>query len=176
MIRLTARGLLFKGVTYPCTVGRGGLALHKREGDGATPIGAHRIVEMFHRADRIGNAPHWSRAIGPRDLWCDESGDRDYNTLVHAPFAHSHEMLRRADPLYDLVLVTDWNYPQAVAGKGSAIFIHTWRRATFPTAGCIAMRQDHLLHLARRIAPGEPLLVPPITRFRPRGHKAIDRA
>lgn len=176
MIRLTPQGLLFRGKTYPCAVGRGGLTRDKREGDGATPIGLHRIVGLYHRPDRIAHAPRWSMPIGPRDLWCDESGHPAYNHHVRAPFNASHEAMRRADPLYDLVLVTDWNFPQAQAGKGSAIFIHTWRRVGFPTAGCIALRQDHLLDLAQRIAPNECLLIPPLARFRPRGHMGRDKA
>ena len=97
MIRLTPQGLLFRGKTYPCTVGRGGLTRDKREGDGATPIGLHRIVGLYHRPDRIANAPRWSMPIGPRDLWCDESGHPAYNHPVRAPFDASHEAMRRAD-------------------------------------------------------------------------------
>lgn len=174
MIRLTPQGLHFKGKTYPCTVGRGGLTGTKREGDGATPTGLHHITAMYHRPDRIAHAPRWSTPIGPRDLWCDDSNHPDYNHPVRAPFHASHEALRRADPLYDLILITDWNYPNATPHKGSAIFLHTWRRITFPTAGCIALRQDHLLDLAQRIAPNEPLLIPKLPRFQPRGHAAID--
>ena len=39
-----------------------------------------------------------------------------------------NERLRRADPLYDLVILTDWNWPSAERGRGSAIFMHRWRR------------------------------------------------
>jgi L,D-peptidoglycan transpeptidase YkuD (ErfK/YbiS/YcfS/YnhG family) len=148
----------------------------KREGDGATPVGVHRITGMYHRPDRVAHAPRWSIPIGPRDLWCDDSTHADYNHPVRAPFNASHEALRRADPLYDLILITDWNYPDARPMSGSAIFLHTWRRATFPTAGCIALRQDHLFDLAKRIAPNEPLLIPPLPRFQPRGHAGRDKA
>ncbi|TMV57367.1 hypothetical protein FGG78_37230, partial [Thioclava sp. BHET1] len=65
-----------------------------------------------------------------------------------------HEVLRRADPLYDLILVTDWNRAPARPGKGSAIFIHRWRRPRYPTAGCLAFAPQDLLWLAHRLAPG----------------------
>ena len=39
--------------------------------------------------------------------------------MVRAPYAPSHERLKRADPLYDLILLTDWNWPQATPGHGS---------------------------------------------------------
>ena len=97
------------GQTYPCTIGKGGLSSRKREGDGATPRGIHRIVGMLYRPDRIARPADWALPIGPNDLWSDDPSDPDYNLMVRAPYAASHEKLRRADPLYDLVLLTDWN-------------------------------------------------------------------
>lgn len=157
---LTSRGVRFQGRLYPCTIGKGGLRADKREGDGATPLGTHRIVGMLYRPDRIARPVPWARPIGPRDLWSDDVADAHYNHLVHAPYAHSHEKLRRADPLYDLVMLTDWNWPNAQAGKGSAIFIHQWRRPGYPTEGCVAFRRDHLHRIARRLTPQSRLIVP----------------
>ncbi|KEO54208.1 hypothetical protein TP2_04615 [Thioclava pacifica DSM 10166] len=68
--------------------------------------------------------------------------------------------MRRSDPLYDIVLITDWNYPAATPGRGSAIFLHQRRRAGYPTAGCLAFRRDHLIWIAQRIIPGEALEIP----------------
>jgi len=67
--------------------------------------------------------------------------------------------MRRADPLYDLVLVTDWNWPDAEPGRGSCIFAHQWRRPGFPTAGCVAFRPDHLRRIAAMLSPGARLIV-----------------
>ena len=83
----------------------------------------------------------------------------EYNHLVRAPYAPSHEQMRRADPFYDVVLVTDWNYPDAEPGKGSAIFLHQWRKPHHPTEGCIAFRRDHLLWVAARVVPGTRLFI-----------------
>lgn len=164
-MRLTPAGLRFRGRCLPVQIGRGGLTRTKREGDGATPVGRLHVVEMLYRADRLAAPAPWARPIGPRDLWCDAPDHPAYNQRVAAPFGASHESLRRADPLYDIVLVTDWNYPQATPGKGSAIFLHQRRRAGFPTAGCLAFRRDHLIWLAQHIAPGEPLLIPDLACF-----------
>ncbi len=153
-------GLRFMGQVFPCSIGRGGRTREKREGDGATPIGIHRIVGMMYRPDRMKAPTGWAEPIGPRDLWCDAPKHHDYNHLVKSPFAASHERLHRADPLYDLVLVTDWNWPKAVPGLGSAIFMHRWRRPGTPTEGCIALRPDHLHSIARTIVPGARLIVP----------------
>lgn len=157
---LTPAGLRFAGRLIPCSIGRGGVSAEKREGDGATPAGIHRIVGLLYRPDRIARPAPWAEPIGPRDLWCDDSSHPAYNHWVRAPLAASHERLRRPDPLYDLVLVTDWNWPDARAGRGSAIFLHQWRRARYPTAGCIAVARRDLIRLARQAAPGTRLIVP----------------
>ncbi len=159
---LTPRGVRFAGRTLPCSIGKGGLSNTKREGDGATPTGVHRIVGMLYRPDRIKAPTPWAIPIGPGDLWSDDSGDDRYNQLVSVPYPFSHEKLRRADPLYDLVLLTDWNWPNAVPEGGSAIFIHQWRRPGYPTEGCIAFRRDHLHWIARRISPSTRLIIPAV--------------
>ena len=79
--------------------------------------------------------------------------------MVRVPHLYSHERLDRADPLYDLVIVTDWNWPYAVKGRGSAIFIHQWRRAGYPTEGCIGLRRTDLHWIAPRIRPHTRLIV-----------------
>jgi L,D-peptidoglycan transpeptidase YkuD (ErfK/YbiS/YcfS/YnhG family) len=156
---LTKKGLRFLGRLFPCTIGRGGITGDKREGDAGTPVGAHRIVGMLYRPDRMPPPVPWAVPIFPGDLWCDDPHDPHYNLLVKAPFDASHETLRRADPLYDLVFLTDWNWPNAQTGRGSAIFIHRWRRQGFPTEGCVALRPDHLMWIAPQIQPESQLIV-----------------
>jgi len=146
---LTPMGLRFQGQTYPCTIGKTGVTSRKKEGDGGTPFGVHRIVGMLYRPDRMARPAPWAKPIGPMDLWSDDARDEDYNMMVRAPYPRSHEKLRRPDPLYDLVLLTDWNWPYAVKGRGSAIFIHQYRRPGYPTEGCIGLSRSHL----RQIAP-----------------------
>lgn len=158
---LTPTGVRFRGRRYPCSIGRGGLTSCKREGDGATPVGAHRIVGMYYRPDRMASPAPWALPIRPGDLWSDDPEAKEYNLLVKRPYGKSHEVMRRADPLYDLVLVTDWNWPVATPGHGSCIFIHQWRRPGYPTAGCVAFRRDHLLRIARALEPGSRLIVSP---------------
>ena len=158
---VTRLGLRFAGRMIPVTLGRGGIRADKREGDGATPAGEHRIVGLLYRPDRIARAalPDWAAPIRPGDLWSDDPRDPDYNQMVAAPHPWSHEVLRRPDPLYDLVLVTDWNWEEPVPGRGSAIFLHQWRRPGHPTAGCVAMARRDLLWVARRIGPESRLIV-----------------
>lgn len=156
---LTPMGLRYRGRLYSCSIGKGGLTQAKREGDGATPVGEHRIAMTLYRPDRMAPPAPWARPIVTGDLWSDDILDAAYNTWVRAPYAHSHEALRRADPLYDLVLVTNWNWPDAAPGMGSCIFMHQWRRPGYPTEGCVALRRDHLRRIASQAEPGTRLIV-----------------
>jgi L,D-peptidoglycan transpeptidase YkuD (ErfK/YbiS/YcfS/YnhG family) len=160
---VTRWGARFMGRRFPCATGRGGITLAKREGDGATPAGTHHFVGLLYRPDRLAAAqlPDWALATSPCDLWSDDGRDPDYNLMVRAPHPWGHERLRRPDPLYDLILITDWNWPHAVPGQGSAIFVHAWRRPRFPTAGCVAFSPRDLLWIARRIRHQTKLIIRP---------------
>ena len=158
---VTPVSVRFQGRRFPRTVGRGGIveAAQKVEGDGASPRGVHRIVGMLYRPDRVRRPADWAEPIGPNDLWSDDIQDPAYNSLVARPHPFSHEALRRSDPIYDIILVTDWNWPVATPGAGSAIFIHQWRGPGQPTAGCVAFRRDHLQWIARRISVGTRVVI-----------------
>ncbi len=156
---LTPKGLRFLGRVFPCSIGRGGLSMRKREGDGATPHGTHRLVGMLYRPDRLARPADWALPIRPADLWSDDPEHEDYNLMVRAPYPYSHEKLRRSDPLYDLVILTDWNWPYPVPGRGSAIFIHQWRKPHHPTEGCIALSRGDLQWIAPRIRYDTRLIV-----------------
>ena len=157
---LTPTGLRFAGRKWPCVIGKGAVTKDKREGDGATPAGGHKIVGMLYRPDRIARPTDWAVPIRPSDLWSDDPRHEDYNLMVRAPYEWGHERLRRGDRLYDLVILTDWNWPRAERGRGSAIFLHRWRRPGFPTEGCVAFRPDHLQRIAKRITRSTRLIVP----------------
>jgi len=157
---LTPRGIRFMGRYFPSSVGHAGVTRQKREGDGATPAGVHRIMGMYYRPDRMARPNGWAIPLQPGDLWSDDPDDPAYNRLVRSPHPHGHEAMRRPDPLYDVVLVTDWNrHPRAVPGAGSAIFVHVWRAPRHPTAGCIALAKPALCRIIRQIAPGTRLIV-----------------
>tara|TARA_B100000767_G_scaffold144181_1_gene136084 strand:- start:1804 stop:2157 length:354 start_codon:yes stop_codon:yes gene_type:complete len=116
-------------------------------------------VGLFYRPDRVALPSDWAQPIYPGDLWCDDPKHLAYNHLCRAPLDASFEHMRRSDPQYDVVLITDWNWPEAVPGRGSAIFMHQWRRPGAPTAGCIAMSRCDLHWLAARVTPGCQLII-----------------
>lgn len=156
---VTRWGMRFLGRRFPAATGKGGFSAKKKEGDGATPLGTHRLVGMLYRPDRLARPADWALPIRPGDLWSDDPKDPDYNLMVRAPHAFSHEKLRRADPVYDVVLLTDWNWPEGVPGRGSAIFLHLWRKPRHPTEGCVALRRKDFLWIAPRISYGTKLIV-----------------
>lgn len=156
---LTPKGVRFHNRVFPCTIGKSGLTDRKSEGDGATPVGIHNIVGMLYRPDRMAPPTSWAVPITHCDLWSDDSADPDYNMMVRAPHPYGHEKLRRADPLYDLVILTNWNWPYAVKGRGSAIFIHQYRRPGFPTEGCVAFSRPDLMWIAQRLSKTSRLIV-----------------
>jgi len=151
--------LHYLGRAMPATCGRGGVCDDKREGDGATPRGVLRIAVVMYRPDRVTSPGPWAVPIYPGDVWCDDPAHASYNHLCRTPLPASHEQMRRADPQYDIVMITDWNWPKARPGAGSAIFLHQWRRPGAPTAGCVAVARPDMHWLAARAAPGTRLVV-----------------
>ena len=145
-------GARFRGRRLPCALGRGGVGGKRGEGDGVTPVGAHRIEAVLRRARKGGPpAPGVpARVIGPRMGWSDDPADPAYNGPVARPHVRSHEAMFRPDRLYDLVAVLDWNRAPVVPGRGSAIFLHAWRKPRHPTAGCVAFAARDLAWVLSR--------------------------
>ena len=160
-IVVTRIGARFLGRRFACAVGRGGIvpARAKREGDGATPAGVHRLVGMLYNPARLTAPADWALPVSHADRWSDDPRDPDYNLMVRLPHGFGHERLVRPDPLYDLIVLSDWNWPEAVPGRGSAIFIHTWRRPRYPTAVCVAFARADLLWIAPRITHQTRLVI-----------------
>lgn len=159
---LTPSGLRVANTLFPCVIGKNGVTKLKREGDGKTPTGQHQIVGMLYRPDRIPQPRKWALPIRFCDIWSDDVRDPNYNLMGTLPSNYSHERLFRPDHLYDLVIITNWNWPYAVKGRGSAIFIHSWRKEAKPTEGCIGLRKDNLLRIAKFIDYGSRLIIPEV--------------
>ena len=142
------------GVVFPCALGRGGITSRKREGDGGTPLGRMRVVSGYFRSDQVAPGPTRLKmtAIGPDLGWCEVPDDRNYNRPVKIPYGASHETMRRADRLYDVCLVLDWNLSPRRRGCGSAIFFHLARTGFTPTQGCVAVSRQVMLRLLPRLS------------------------
>ena len=158
-IKVSKWGIRFAGRSFPVSLGKSGVTLSKNEGDGATPAGVHKIVGVLYRPDRVVKPCDWAVQIKPNNIWSDDSRDPDYNMLNCLPHKYSHERLFRSDPLYDIIVLTDWNWPYPIKGRGSAIFIHTWRKPMHPTEGCVGISSQNLLWIISRIKPSSRLIV-----------------
>jgi L,D-peptidoglycan transpeptidase YkuD (ErfK/YbiS/YcfS/YnhG family) len=142
-------------------LGRAGVKLLKREGDGGTPFGCFCFREVLYRADR-GPRPRTRlqvKAIRAKDGWCDDPNSANYNRLVKLPPRRSAEGLTRSDHLYDVILVIGYNDRPRIKGRGSAIFVHLARPEYSPTDGCVALSRRDLLALLRHARPGGALRV-----------------
>ncbi|CAN7327635.1 L,D-transpeptidase family protein [Pararhizobium sp. LjRoot255] len=146
----------FAGRTEEAAIGRSGISSRKREGDGATPIAAMRLIGGYVRHDRVSLPPTaLPLRFTPRNLlWCDEPRHANYNRPVTAPFKPSHEKMRREDGLYDICLVMDWNLRSRKRYGGSAIFFHLAKPGYEPTEGCVAVSLPAMKRLLRFMRRG----------------------
>jgi len=149
-----SKGLLQAGpLFFPCALGRGGISAAKREGDGATPLAAMRLLAGYFRRGRMPAASRLPLLPIRADLgWCDAPADANYNRPVRLPFRASHEDMLRPDRLYDAVIVLDWNVMERRRGRGSAIFLHVARPGFAPTEGCVAIQPAAMRWLLPRLS------------------------
>jgi L,D-peptidoglycan transpeptidase YkuD (ErfK/YbiS/YcfS/YnhG family) len=129
-------------------VGVHGVRLHKREGDGATPLG---IFELYSTV--YGTAPNPGVHLRYRRLRCGDWWDEDvsspaYNSFqqvgcgVTPPFANGvSEPLWLSPTAYASFAVIGYNTGR-VPGLGSAIFLHA--SVGLATTGCVVLRRDLL--------------------------------
>lgn len=159
---VSADGIARMGAkAYRCAVGRSGVRREKREGDGATPVGAWMLRQVFYRADRV-RLPALqlqTRALARGDGWCDAPSDANYNTHVQLPYPASAEALWRDDSLYDVIAVLGYNDAPVVPGLGSAIFLHVASSAYGPTAGCVALALQDLIEFLAQATPATRVVV-----------------
>lgn len=131
-------------------IGKNGLAPsgEKREGDGRTPSGIFDLRRSFGYEEKVATGLMYQR-VSEWDFWIDEAASEFYNQWVveETPPAVSHELLRRPDDLYKYAIVIEYNTDPVVPGLGSAIFLHVWRGANEPTAGCVAVAEADILRL-----------------------------
>ena len=149
--------LSFGDMEMSCTIGRGGVcaAADKREGDGCTPLGRWSIRGALLRRGKVeaaGIRLPW-RWVREGDGWSDDVADPAYNRPVHLPRDFSAENLLRNDEAYDVIIVLGHNDAPPVRGQGSAIFFHLSEGR--PTAGCVAVERDDMLHLLPLLVPGD---------------------
>lgn len=154
----TSAILQFGPLRLRAVLGRNGRTVLKREGDGKSPVARMRLLSGYVRGDRlrIGASALPLVRLRPGMLWCDASGHPAYNRPVRAPFEAGHEDMMRADRLYDVCLVLDWNIRERRRNRGSAIFFHLTRSSAYPpTAGCVAIAPRDMQRLLPHLRRGQ---------------------
>jgi L,D-peptidoglycan transpeptidase YkuD (ErfK/YbiS/YcfS/YnhG family) len=133
----------------------------KREGDGATPLGAWPMRRVHYRADRLvePRTRLLVQRLNPQSGWCDDPDSPNYNRPVGLPCTASHENLWREDGLYDLIIELGYNDAPVIAGRGSAVFLHVAAPEWSPTEGCVATDIASLLALVAAAALGDSLMI-----------------
>jgi L,D-peptidoglycan transpeptidase YkuD (ErfK/YbiS/YcfS/YnhG family) len=150
-----SQGLLIAGgKIFRVALGRTGIKVSKREGDGSTPAGRFHPLRLWWRADRLPRPRTRlpARRITPDDAWCEAPADRRYNRPFRRSANEPGDRLLRADGLYDVIIEIDHNTRPRVAGLGSAVFIHVARPNFGPTAGCVALSRPDLSRLVSSLS------------------------
>jgi L,D-peptidoglycan transpeptidase YkuD (ErfK/YbiS/YcfS/YnhG family) len=148
-------------VNVPAAIGKNGLSLLKREGDGKTPAGRFRMGTGFGaERQQAGLWPY--RVADEHDYWVDDPASTDYNRWVRYegdPAARwgSYERLNIAP--YRRAAVVRYNESPTVKGRGSAIFLHIWKGPGVGSAGCVTTEEEHVERILAWMEPeAEPVM------------------
>ena len=138
---------------FRCAIGKNKLKKDKVEGDYSTPVGKFKLLNLYYRQDKIKNfQTKLNKTVIKKNMgWCNDIKSKFYNKPIIRKKSLKHEKMFRHDRKYDLVIILDYNYKNAILGKGSAIFIHLTNNYK-PTAGCIALNKKDMLILLKLIS------------------------
>ena len=152
-ILIKNKSLIYGNYKVKCAIGKRGIGIKKREGDLITPRGIYKIKYIFYRPDKIKNlkTKFRKKTINKKMGWCDDPKSKKYNKLINLPFKFNYEKLYRADGIYDIILVLNFNSKPIKRNRGSAIFIHIAKKNYSPTKGCVAIRRADIKILAKKI-------------------------
>lgn len=145
----------------PAAIGRNGLSLLKREGDGRTPAGRFRMGTGFGAEPAPAGA--WPyRIADERDYWVDDPNSADYNIWVRYegdPAQRWKSFERLAIPPYRKAAVIRYNEDPIVRGRGSAIFFHIWSGPDSSSAGCVTVAEEEVVRVLEWMVPdAEPAM------------------
>lgn len=133
-------------------VGRNGVSVSKKEGDGCSPAGLFRLGDAFGTVEKPETKMAYRR-ITENSFWVDDPSSCHYNTWVegeHKADWSSAEHLSDYPGEYAYAVVIEYNTSAQTPGKGSAVFLHCGHR---PTSGCIAVPEPTLLHILKWLEP-----------------------
>ena len=138
---------------FRCCIGKNGLTKNKKEGDKKTPKGTFGIESLYYRKDRLKKPMTFLKCVEIKKNmgWCDDIDfPKKYNKLIKTEKKIKHEILKRKDHKYDLLIPIKYNFKKPISGLGSCIFIHLTKDYK-PTAGCIALKKRDFLIMLKLI-------------------------
>lgn len=139
-------------------IGYGGLASAgtKREGDGKTPVGTFALRRgLYYVKDFHTSFP--MEQYNENYTWDENPVSPTYNTLLRnpKPGTKGDRIWEHRNRQYRYIVVVEYNTDQPIPGAGSAIFIHAWRAAGKPTAGCVGMSEANMKRVVEWLDPAK---------------------
>lgn len=144
-------------------IGKNGMTVDKKEGDGKTPKGIYELGLAFGMHDKkqisIDNSIKYMK-INENLYWVDDVNSIYYNQLVDSRKVikdwKSAEHLIEYPKQYEYAIEIRTNI-ENVPGKGSAIFLHCSNDK--PTAGCVAIDRENMIELFKMLKRGAVIII-----------------
>ena len=140
-------------------------ASFKKEGDGKSPAGMFPLTFAFGSSMKPEQITFPYTRLGQYTECVDDVNSHHYNKIVGRDqvgifdWKSSEKMLEIGEP-YALGVFVAYNSYPVVKGNGSCIFLHIWKDAATPTAGCTAMNRPELERIVSWLEPDQhPYLV-----------------
>ncbi len=142
-----------------------GLRTGKSEGDGRSPAGLFPLTESFGTASKPVGVQMPYTKLDEFTECVDDPKSNFYNRIVNRMQVgnfdwKSSEKMLEIGPEYDLGVFVGYNTYPVEKNRGSCIFLHIWKDANSPTAGCTAMERRNLERIVAWLSPAKnPYLV-----------------
>ena len=148
-----------KVLSTAANIGKNGMGKRK-EGDHKTPIGNYTFTKALGIKSNPGTKLHYTK-VDKSHYWVDDSGSSRYNQLVstrtYRKFKHGEHIVS-FKKVYNYILAISYN-KKGIPHKGSAIFLHVWRKKGSPTLGCVAVPEWAMKKILRKVRPGCRIII-----------------
>ncbi len=125
-------------------LGANGMSNHRTEGDKTTPIGLFQMNTPFGQCDPLEGFPSNYIKVKESHVWTDSTNILVDNTAA----AGEHVGTVWYKEYYDYAIDAGYNR-NAVAKKGSALFLHCIGQGKTYTSGCVAIPRDQMIAIMR---------------------------
>ena len=156
-------GIFFCILQVDSFIGKNGMIVDKKEGDGKTPEGIYELGLAFGMYDKkqisIDSSIEYVQ-INENLYWIDDVNSIYYNQIVDSREVvkdwKSAEHLIEYPKQYEYAIEIKTNIGN-IPGKGSAIFLHCSNNK--PTSGCIAIDRENMIKLFKMLKKGAVIII-----------------